>query len=99
MSRQARAHADLVQSYVTYSGEVLSAVLDDDEEILDAVHGVYGKRGILVATQKRVVFADDKELKVEFPLDKIIWIQSEDGWLYGSLHDLRVSLQSHYREG
>jgi hypothetical protein len=68
----------------------LPQILWDDEEALDVIQGTYNNgNGILVATQKRLVFVDKGifyGLKVEdFPLDKISSIQYETGMLLGSI--------------
>jgi hypothetical protein len=68
----------------------LPAILWDDEEVLDIVQGHYNRgTGILIATQKRLLFVDKGliyGLKVEdFPLDKISSIQYQTGMLFGTI--------------
>lgn len=68
----------------------LPNILWDDEEVLDIVQGMYGNGvGILVGTQRRLVFVDKGllyGLKVEdFPLDKISSIQYQTGMLMGTI--------------
>ena len=68
----------------------LPNILWDDEEVLDVVQGFYNNgTGILVATQKRLIFVDKGLLygiKVEdFPLDKISSIQYETGMMFGTI--------------
>jgi hypothetical protein len=68
----------------------LPKILADDEDVLDLVQGSYGSGlGVLVATQKRLIFVDKGMLyglKVEdFPLDKISSIQYDTGLLLGSI--------------
>lgn len=68
----------------------LPAILWDDEDVLDVVQGIYENgTGILVATQKRLVFVDKGwlyGLRVEdFSLDKISSIQYETGLVFGSI--------------
>lgn len=68
----------------------LPKILWDDEQVLDLVQGFYNTgTGILVATQKRLLFIDKGilgGLKVEdFPLDKISSIQYSTGLLLGEI--------------
>lgn len=68
----------------------LPNILWDDEEVLDLVQGFYNNgTGILVATQKRLLFVDKGllgGLKVEdFPLDKISSLQYSTGMLLGEI--------------
>jgi len=67
----------------------LPNILWDDEQVLDLVQGFYNNStGILVATQKRLLFVDKALLggvKVEdFPLDKISSLQYSTGMLLGN---------------
>ncbi len=64
----------------------LPSILDQNEKITNLIQGTYnGGQGILVATNRRLVFVDKGilyGLKVEdFPLDKITTIQYETGLL------------------
>ena len=68
----------------------LPKILWDDEQVLDLVQGFYNNgTGILVATQKRLLFVDKGllgGLKVEdFPLDKISSLQYSTGILLGEI--------------
>jgi hypothetical protein len=68
----------------------LPNILWDDEEVLDLVQGFYNNgTGVLVATQKRLLFVDKGMLgglKVEdFPLDKISSLQYSVGLLLGEI--------------
>lgn len=67
----------------------LPSVLWEDETIAGAVHGHYNDRsGMLVATQRRLIFLDKgwASLKVEdFPYDKITSIQYSTGMLFGEI--------------
>jgi len=68
----------------------LPNILWDDEQVLDLVQGFYNNSpGILVATQKRLLFVDKGMLgglKVEdFPLDKISSLQYSTGMLLGEI--------------
>ena len=68
----------------------LPNILWDDEQVLDLVQGFYNHgTGILVATQKRLLFVDKGMLgglKVEdFPLDKISSLQYSTGLLLGEI--------------
>jgi hypothetical protein len=68
----------------------LPNILWDDEQVLDLVQGSYNNStGILVATQKRLLFVDKGllgGLKVEdFPLDKISSLQYSTGMLLGEI--------------
>ena len=68
----------------------LPSILWEDEVVERIVQGLYGKgNGILVATNKRLVFVDKGlivGLRVEdFPYDKISSIQYETGLLFGKL--------------
>lgn len=68
----------------------LPKILWDDEQVLDLVQGFYNNgTGILVATQKRLLFVDKGllgGLKVEdFPLDKISSLQYSTGMLLGEI--------------
>jgi hypothetical protein len=68
----------------------LPNILWDDEEILDVVQGVYNNGiGILVSTQRRLLFVDKGvlgALKVEdFPLDKITSFQYSIGMVLGEI--------------
>lgn len=68
----------------------LPNILWDDETVENIIQGFYNNgNGILVATNKRLVFVDKGlifGLKVEdFPYDKITTIQYETGLLFGKL--------------
>ena len=68
----------------------LPKILWDDEQVLDLVQGFYNNgTGILVATQKRLLFVDKGllgGLKVEdFPLDKISSLQYSTGIVLGEI--------------
>jgi hypothetical protein len=68
----------------------LPKILWDDEELIDVVEGFYNSgTGILVATQKRLLFVDKGMfggLKVEdFPLDKISSLQYSTGLILGEI--------------
>lgn len=67
----------------------LPNILWEDEHIRDAVQGVYNNRiGLLVATDRRLVFVDKglMSLKVEdFQYDKISSIQYQTGWVLGQI--------------
>jgi Bacterial PH domain/Short C-terminal domain len=68
----------------------LPGILWDDEDVLDITQGTYNNgTGILVATQRRLVFVDKGllyGLKVEdFPLDKISSIQYQTGLLLATV--------------
>jgi hypothetical protein len=68
----------------------LPNILWDDEQVLDLVQGFYNNgTGILVSTQKRLLFVDKGllgGLKVEdFPLDKISSLQYSVGMLLGEI--------------
>jgi hypothetical protein len=67
----------------------LPNILWDNERVDKLVQGYYsGGRGILVATDKRLIFVDKRlfDLKVEdFPYDKISSIQYETGLLLGKI--------------
>jgi hypothetical protein len=68
----------------------LPNILWDDEQVVDLVQGFYNNgTGILVATQKRLLFVDKGMLgglKVEdFPLDKISSLQYSTGFLLGEI--------------
>lgn len=68
----------------------LPSILWDDEEILDIAIGFYNNgTGILVATQRRLLFVDKGllyGLKVEdFPLDKISSIQYQTGLMLATI--------------
>lgn len=68
----------------------LPAIIQEDEEIFGLVQGVYnGGQGILVATNKRLLFIDKGivyGLKVEdFGLDKITSIQYESGLIFADI--------------
>lgn len=68
----------------------LPNILAADEQIDNIVQGAYNKgQGILVSTNRRLVFVDKGllyGLKVEdFPLDKISSIQYETGILFGKI--------------
>jgi len=70
--------------------KVLHKVLWDDETILKIIQGLYNNGfGILVATNRRLVFVDKRILwgvRVEdFPYDKITSIQYETGILFGTV--------------
>jgi len=68
----------------------LPAILWEDEVVEKLVQGIYGSGyGILVATNKRLIFVDKGwiyGLRVEdFPYDKITSIQYETGVFYGEI--------------
>jgi hypothetical protein len=68
----------------------LPEILNTDESIDNIIQGYYNKgRGILVSTNRRLVFIDKGflyGLKVEdFPLDKITSIQYETGMMLGKV--------------
>jgi hypothetical protein len=68
----------------------LPTILWDDENVLDIVQGIYNKsNGILVSTERRLVFVDKGfiyGLKVEdFAYDKISSIQYETRLLFGTI--------------
>ncbi len=68
----------------------LPNILWDDEKVENLIQGTYNNgNGILVATNKRLVFIDKGlifGLKVEdFPYDKISSIQYETGLIFGKL--------------
>ena len=68
----------------------LPKILWEDEQVEKLVQGRYGKGiGILVATNKRLIFVDKGliyGLRVEdFPYDKISSIQYETGLVYGEI--------------
>lgn len=68
----------------------LPNILSKNEEVLDLVQGFYNKgNGLLVATNRRLVFIDKGlifGLKVEdFPLDKISSIQYETGIIFAKI--------------
>jgi hypothetical protein len=68
----------------------LRSIIADDEEMFALVRGIYNNgRGILVATNKRLIFVDKgfiSGLKVEdFGLDKISSIQYETGIVFASI--------------
>ncbi len=68
----------------------LPAIIQEDEEMFGLVQGVYnGGQGILVATNKRLLFIDKGliyGLKVEdFGLDKITSVQYESGLLFADI--------------
>ena len=70
--------------------KALPGILWHDENVEMIVQGLYGKGfGILVATNKRVIFVDKGllfGLRVEdFPYDKISSIQYETGLIYGTM--------------
>jgi len=68
----------------------LPAILWNDEKVENIIQGTYNNgNGILVATNRRLVFVDKGflfGLKVEdFPYDKISSIQYETGMLFGKI--------------
>jgi hypothetical protein len=67
----------------------LPKILFDDERIEQIAQGIYNKNiGLLVATNKRIIFIDKSifGLKIEdFPLDKITSIREELGMLTGKI--------------
>jgi hypothetical protein len=67
----------------------LPGILWEDERVEKLVQGSYNSgMGVLVATNKRLVFVDKGigKLKVEdFPYDKLTSIQYETGWTMGSI--------------
>jgi hypothetical protein len=67
----------------------LPKILWDDEMIEQLVQGTYNVgTGVLVATNKRLIFVDKGigKLRVEdFPYDKISSIQYETGWMSGTI--------------
>lgn len=67
----------------------LPSILWEREDIKGAIQGFYNSRiGLLVATDRRLVFVDKGfvSLKVEdFPYDKISSIQYQTGWLFGEI--------------
>jgi hypothetical protein len=66
----------------------LPSILWEDENVERLVQGTYGGMGILVATNKRLIFVDKgiAKLRVEdFPYDKITSIQYKTGWTLGEI--------------
>lgn len=67
----------------------LPKILWEDERVEMLVQGTYNAgNGVLVATNKRLVFVDKGigKLKVEdFPYDKLTSIQYETGWTMGTI--------------
>lgn len=68
----------------------LPAILWEDEKVEDIVQGRYNNHsGVLVATNKRLIFIDKTllgKLYVEdFPYDKITSIQYKTGWVFGEI--------------
>lgn len=68
----------------------LPSILSPDEQINNIIQGMYnGGQGILVSTNRRLIFIDKGLLygvKVEdFPLDKITSIQYETGLIFGKV--------------
>jgi len=68
----------------------LPNILWEDEKVEKLVQGIYeNANGILVATNKRLIFIDKSllgKLRVEdFPYDKISSIQYQAGWIYGNI--------------
>lgn len=67
----------------------LPKILWEGEQIEGAVQGAFNNRiGMLVATDRRVLFVDKglMSLRVEdFPYDKISSIQYQTGWVFGEI--------------
>jgi hypothetical protein len=67
----------------------LPAILWEDESVERLVQGTYENGiGVLVATNKRLIFVDKGmvRLRVEdFPYDKVTSIQYETGWVMGTI--------------
>jgi hypothetical protein len=67
----------------------LPNILWEGEAIRGAAQGVYNSHiGILVATDRRLIFVDKGmiSLKVEdFPYDKVSSIQYQTGWIFGDI--------------
>jgi Bacterial PH domain/Short C-terminal domain len=67
----------------------LPSILWEDESVEMLIQGIYGNNlGILVATNKRLIFVDKKIIGVkveDFPYEKLTSIQYETGVLTGKL--------------
>ena len=68
----------------------LPQILWDDERVVKVIQGLYGSRnGLLVATQRRMIFVDKGmmgSLKVEeFVYDKVSSLQYETGMIFGKM--------------
>jgi hypothetical protein len=67
----------------------LPKILWEDEKVESIVQGKYNNNlGILIATNKRLVFVDKKLIGVrveDFPYDKLTSIQYETGLVYGKI--------------
>ena len=101
MEPPAQSKADRIQAQLQRLSDVsrllgrkeikeLPNILWDDEEVQDVVQGFYsGGNGILVATDRRLVFVDKGMIygfKVEdFPHDKISSLQYETGLMFGTI--------------
>ena len=88
-----RSQFSVAAGYVTGMGEIkkLPGVLAEDEEVRAGVNGLYGGRtGLLVATNRRLIFVDKKlsgnQVKVhEFPYRELRSIKFETGLVLSKL--------------
>lgn len=90
IQEQIRATEDPNQFLGRREVKELPNILWEDESVEKIVRGLYNNHiGILVATNKRLVFVDKGtfgRLTVEdFPYDKISSIQYETGWMFGKV--------------
>src|SRR6478672_8751933 len=69
--------------------KALPDILWEDEQLEKAVQGWYESgTGLLVATNKRLIFIDKGMVKLrveDFPYDKMTSIQYETGWVQGEI--------------
>jgi hypothetical protein len=89
IQKQIRNQSDLSKFLAKREIKELPSILWEDETVENIVQGMYvNHMGILVATNKRLLFIDKGlvKLKVEdFPYDKISSLQYETGWVSGKI--------------